>query len=669
MKRTTLITIFLSFVVVTASAGNPFRYVNLFLGSEGDNGQMSPGAAVPFGMIDVCPDNIPPQHPGYDYGQTLTSGVSINRLSGVGGIGNGGNVRMKPSAKDFDLEIVKGTEVSYPGYYETKFSNGVKGRFTATKNMAVERYSFPKGTEAGLYVDFISALELRKLSCAYQVIDDRTIEGWYSSATVGARGTYKQWFVLKADKPFTVASCDSTSANLSFAARDIELRIAVSPVDQQNAYDELALQEDLSFRKCLRNAVKAWQSKLDKISVTGGDHEQKVLFYTSLYRLYLSPMDATTSDGRYRATDGNIYQVPAGKTYYSSWSMWDTFRTKFPMLSILEPSVMDDIAFSLEEQYRTGKKNWATENECVPTVRTEHSGIVILDAWEKGYRNFPLDLGYEGMKDEVANELPRRSPDNKLETSYDLWALSRIAAALGKEDDAERYAAEAWELFEPVWKSEFMEITSDFAKMRNNGLYQGSHWQYRWAAPQYVQQMVEWVGKEKMTEQLDEFFSKYLFNQGNEPDMHYPFLYNSFGRPDKTLQIVARLLTDDTFVHPYGGNAEYPEPYVGRAFRNATDGYAPEMDEDDGAMSAWYMFSQMGFYPLMVGEPYYELFGPYFDRITVRTEVGRTVLKNVGRKFYGQPVNRVLIDGEQVEDWKLPHSAFRGHKTVSFEYK
>ena len=150
----------------------------------------------------------------------------------------------------------------------------------------------------------------------------------------------------------------------------------------------------------------------------------------------MSPADVTTNDHRYLGSDGQIYKAD-GWRYFSSWSIWDTFRSKFPLLVITEPTLMRDICRSLLSLYRTGKKNWSTVFESTPTVRTEHASILLLDAYRKGIRDLDFAIGYESMKKE-ADELPMASPDQKLESAYDLWALSQIAGIMGKSSDEKK---------------------------------------------------------------------------------------------------------------------------------------------------------------------------------------------------------------------------------------
>ena len=663
-----LLSIAAMLAIFAASAQNE-KYVNLFLGTSGDHGQMSPAAAVPFGAIAVGPDSSPGSHVGYDYAEPKVLGVSINRVSGVGCSGTGCNISVKPALASDVLKIVKGTEKAYPGYYETMFDNGVKGEFTATKNMAIERYSFPKEGRKLLYVDFSASVDKHNVSSEYKVKSANLITGHVNSPTACSRGSYRLYFNFSVNSDFKVVQSNPTNAVLEFAddVEQVEVRIAVSAVGQDAADDIAADWSKMSFDKLHKQARQQWREKLNQIQVKGSTEDQRTIFYTLLYRVYLSPMDVTTNDGRYKGTDGKIYNAD-GFSYYSSWSMWDSFRTKFPLLTIVEPEATQDIVMSLLHQYRTGKANWATPHESVPTVRTEHSGVVILDAWKKGIRNADLKVGYEGMKREAAHDLLYRTPDQRLESSYDLWALGQIAELVGEKEDAKKYSAKADSLFDATWPTEFMTIRDDFVKMRGNGLYQGTRWQYRWAAPHCFDKMIALVGKEKLAEQIDYFFKNDLFNQGNEPDIHTPLLYNVFGNPEGSQRLVRDLLTKEDMIHRYGGNAEYPTPFVGRAFQNKVDGFAPEMDEDDGTMSAWYIFCSMGFYPVVVGDNTYEMVSPLYDKIKIRSGANAVTINTVGRKSADDLIRSIEIDGKPMEGFTLSHDVFLKSSKITIRY-
>jgi len=661
----------------TLSADNT-RHVDLFMGSAGDHGQVTPAAQYPLGMISICPDSgLKNRHGGYDYESPRITGISVNRISGVGGDGTGGNLSILPAPLGTHVEIVKGTEMAEPGYYQADLNNGVRIRLTATPNTAFEQYIFAEGTDKVLSVDFNSAIDPRRSECSFEQVSANSFKGWVRTSSTCNFGAYKLWFCMRTDIPFRVEKKDATTAQLRFpeGTKKVQVTIALSPIDTETAGTELTVNSlkytsEQNFNAARQNARKAWQDILDRVDVYGSTKEQKVLFYTSMYRLFLSPMAASSYNGKYRGTDGQVHDC-LGWNYYSSWSMWDTYRTKFPMIAILHPEAMTDICRSLVSLFQTGKKNWATMDECVPTVRTEHSQVVLIDAWSKGIRGFDMAEAFEGIEKEYTEGLvpgsrqglTRNSPDQRMETIYDLWAIGRIAEAIGRQDASAKYSQESRELFETVWKNEFMTITDQFELMRRNGLYQGTRWQYRWAVPVYSEQMCQWHGKDTLADELEEFFSRHLFNQGNEPDIQTPFMFNLFGRPEKTDSLVHALLTDDNMVHLYGGNAEYPEPYIGRAFRDAVDGYALEMDEDDGAMSAWYMFCQMGFYPVCVGSDSYELFTPLFTKIKMNLPGGKLTIRRLCPEG---KTGKIFVDGKPLDGRTITHSQLFGAKELTF---
>ena len=671
MNRKIILLLTVLLTGIGAMADNS-RYVNLFMGTAGDHGQVSPAAQLPFGLASVGPDCQTLTHSGYDFDDPVIRGFSVTRVSGVGGDGGGGNLRIFPARPGQALSIVKGTEKAVPGYYETALDNGTRVRLTATLHCAAEQYRFGQDAERVLLIDFNSAIDPRRSACEWKAIDDRHAEGWVESSTVCNRGKYRLYFSLETNAPFTVEASGETTALLRFepSLKQAELRIGLSSIDEDSAAGELTAIAPKSFNTLRKDAARAWREILDKADVHGSTKEQRILFYTSLYRVFLSPFDATFG-GRYRSTDGEVREAD-GWTFYSGWSMWDTFRTKFPMIVLLTPDAASDICRSLVRLYQSGKRNWATMSEPVPTVRTEHSQVTLLDAWAKGIRGFDLSGAWAAMVAEAdAGRIPgardgltRNSPDQLMETVYDLWAMGEIAGIIGNTAARQQYAAEADSLFEVSWKREFMTIDSTYALMKGNGLYQGTRWQYRWAMPVFADRMSAWHGKETLADELEEFFARHLFNQGNEPDIQTPFLFPLFGRPEKTDSLVHALLTDEEMVHLYGGNAEYPDPFVGRAFRNAVDGYAPEMDEDDGTMSAWYIFSQIGLYPVCVGTDRYELFTPLFDRVTLHLKDHDV---RIVRKGAGWKTERVTVDGRPLEGRTLTHGSLTEARRICFE--
>lgn len=647
--------------------------VNMFLGTSGDHGQLTPAAGVPFGMVSVCPDTWTYFQSGYDWSVSRTQGISVTRMAGTGARGGGGQLRVFPAADSVELHILKNTEKAVPGYYETALSNGVKVRLSANVNVALEQYIFPAdGTQRTLIFDTRSSFEQRKpCTSEYEITDNHTIKGWTRAATVAARGFVKYYFTLHSSAPFAVEEKGEGKLQISYPAdvKETEIRIALSSVDSRGADDALEAVSSRSFESVRRAAHRLWNDKLSALRIKTSDKDTETLFYTSVYNLYHSPVRVGTPDGRYHGTDGHIYTAD-GFTPYGAWSLWDSFRTKFPLFNIIEASETESFCTSLLHLYRTGKKNWATRSEPAMTVRTEHSIITIYDAWLKGCRNIDFNIGYEGMKNEAADNLEKlKMADQKLETAYDIHILSAIASILGKEDESQRYKYLADSLFTSIWRETFMTVTEDFDLMRDNGLYQGSRAQYRFSSPQAFDQMISWVGRDTLCAQLEKFFETYHFNQGNEPDIHYPFVFNILGAPEKSQHWVRRYLTDDTMVHLYGGNFEFETPYVGRAFRNAVDGYAPEMDEDDGTMSAWYIFATLGFYPVQLGTDRYEVVSPLFDRAAVKVGGGKWFrIRTSGRKSADDPVKAILIDGKEIDSRHISHNDIMSGKTMTIKY-
>ena len=653
---------------MTPSVAQNTKYVNLFIGTSGDNGQVAPGAAAPFGMVCVCPDNDPRSHAGYDYAVTKVSGISVNRLSGVGCSGGGGNLRIRPVAPSQELHIKKSREKATPGYYSTAFTNGIKTELTATNAMAVERYKFPRSLSAALWVDFASTFE-DVATCHYKRISETCIEGYVQAKNVCGHGRYKLYFSLNTSHPFQLEEQKETTACLTFGkkVRSVEVRIGLSALSSELASWECARWEKMDFEDVKSRTADQWEKQLSAIDVKGGKKDDRVIFYTSVYRTYLSPADVSSPDGAYLGTDGKVY-ISEDFRYYSNWSLWDTFRTKFPLLVLTEPAKMRDMATSLIHLYATGKKDWSTGFESTPTVRTEHAVILLLDAYRKGITNLDFRKGYAGMKQEM-ERLPMRSPDQKMESAYDLWAMAKIAEIIGEKADSEQYRQRSVSLFEETWKKEFMNVTPAFEVMKNNGLYQGTRWQYRWAAPQYIDKMIEWVGQDSLRSQLTYFFDHHLYNQGNEPDIHVPYLFNRLGAPEKTQQIVRSLMTEP-MIHKYGGNSEFKTPYLGKAFKNAPEGYSPEMDEDDGTMSAWYVFGAMGFYPLLVGDEYYDLTSPLFDRVLLRLTNGNVLtIQTEGRKKKDAPIKSIHFNGKKIADYRISHNELIKGGELIYNYK
>ncbi|NDV64709.1 glycoside hydrolase domain-containing protein [Bacteroides sp. 224] len=631
-------------------------YVDLFIGTAGDNGQVDPAACVPYGMVRVCPDMVPRSHVGYDYNITRISGFSVNRISGIGCSGAGGNIRLKPVSKSIQPEINKSTETATPGYYAVTLNNGVKVELSATNNLAIERFHYPETEKALLTLDVTAGFEKIR-ECEIKVISDYELQGFIRTGNTCNHGEYKLYYNLTTNEPFNVLSQQEGIAELEFSRNStssVEVRIALSPLGYDVAKEENTRYSKKRFSDIRKQAAADWEKLLSRIQINSTDRNDLTLFYTCLYRVFLSPANVTSHDRRYLATDGSIQQAD-NFTYYSSWSMWDSYRTKFPLITLIDHSTMRNISLSLSKLYKYGKKDWATKYESTPTVRTEHSIAIILDAYKKG---IPFDLsdGYEGFKKDMET-LQTQRPDQAFETAIDLWSMSEIAKLLGKKEDSMMYAKRAEELFRSIWLKDFKDINESFTKMRGSGLYQGTRWQYRWAVPQYLDIMIETSGgKDVLAKQLNYYYANNLSNQTNEPGLHIPYLYNRLGYPENCQKIVRKILTEE-MTHLYGGNAEYPKPVIAKTFTTKKNGFLPEMDEDDGTMCAYYVFGAIGLYPLVIGEPWYEITSPLYDELVIRlTKNKKLTIKAINRKSPQDLIQSVRFNGKEVADFSIDHN-------------
>ncbi|MBO4550561.1 MAG: glycoside hydrolase family 92 protein, partial [Bacteroidaceae bacterium] len=313
--------------------------VNLYIGTADDFGQMTPGATVPYGQIQVCPDSKPRQHPGYDFEVPTISGFSINRLSGVGGSGCGGNVSLMPDATGNDVRLLKHTEQASPGYYSVQLSNGVWFTATADRRMAVERFSFPDPSKAVLLLNPRSAFD--KVFDAYFNQKSPTMgQGFAECANTCGRGHYLLHYRLFTSSPFVLDTIADGRKRLTFpelSAKYVEVRIVVSTgfADELDKMNEQAVWRT-DFHSIIERAERQWERLLSTVEIEGGTEDQQTIFYTSLYRTFHSPFQVTDRTmTNYLGTDGKVHEAK-GFQYYSSWSLWDTYRTKFPLITLLD---------------------------------------------------------------------------------------------------------------------------------------------------------------------------------------------------------------------------------------------------------------------------------------------------------------------------------------------
>ncbi len=600
------------------------RYINPFICTSNDHGQTDVAAGVPFGMIKPCPDTEPIAHSGYDYSAKEIIGFSNTRFSGVGCRGVGGNLRIFPFVASQSDSIPtrvtysKNSERAVPGAYAVLLDNGVKAELTGTRQVGYHKYTFPKSKFSGLTIDLASSY-VGHIAEEHTILDNGVIAGKVTSVNVCRKGQYTFYYAISFNKEITSVSEQNSKLTFSFSTKNdeaVQLLCALSAVSEENAQNTLGKALDTSFEDVKKSAYRQWNKVMGNVQVETGNDTLKELFYTHLYHATQSPFIINDDNGNYRGSDGKLYN--SHQNYYHGWSIWDTFRTKLPLFSLVYPERYSEILSSLKQLYKQGKPDWATETEPFLTIRTEHAILVLLEAYKKGQLPFSLGSIYAELKEE-AETLPFKSPDNVLESSLDLWALSQISKELGYLDDHKAYKDRAFE-YKTLWKEKFLMMDEDADVMHGDGLYEGTLWQYRWFVPFDMEGIQNMVGGQQVFEsQLDYFFDNELFNIGNQPDIQVPYLYNYTDSPWKTQALIHKLLNTKTN-NWYGTHEKFEKPIFKKIFTNTPDGYIREMDDDAGTMSSWYVWSTMGLYPIFPGSTELALTTPQFDKITIQTK-------------------------------------------------
>lgn len=638
----------------TANVQQPAQMVNVFLGSSGDHGQMSPAASYPFSMLSIGPQTYPKLHMGYEHKAKTYLGFTHNRVEGVGCQGSGGNILIKPflGTNPEASVLTRVTEAAGPGHYQAAFTNGISAAFAVYDKAGVEHYKFPKG-EKGFLIDLSHTLANRFVGEEHEV-NNNSVSGWIESQTTCNVGVYRAYYYLELGKPVQIVSLGNHKlmAKLNTAHVDADIHIAFSSVDVAHAKNNLLTG---TYEQVKSKSSNYWNQLLGRVKVKGNPQREK-LFYSLLYRTVQSPYIVSEKDGTYRAVDGSLQHT--ADTVYNGWAIWDNYRTQLPLLSILYPERYMQIAASVANLYPYGKKDYATRHEPSNTVRTEHAIVVLLDAYRKGYK-----VDFKSITDSLIAEVDRLDfshPDKALESSYDTWALSQILAIIGKPELSDKYKQKALG-YREYWNKDFKDLTKpDVDKVSARGLYQGTIWQYRWFVPFDVKGLINLVGgQDAYTKQLDHFFDNDLYNHANEPDIQAPLMYNITSQPWKSQALMHKYAVDTVVQYYFNDNSRGIDPFVDVIYQNKPDTYVRTMDDDAGAMSAWYVFAACGFSPACVGWPVYYLNVPLFPsvefnwpggkKLTIKTQGysdSNRYIKNV--TLNGKPLNRNWITHEEV---------------------
>lgn len=597
----------------------PVSLVNVFLGSSADHGQMSPAASYPFSMLSIGPQTYPKTHTGYEFLAKKFLGFTHNRFEGVGCQGSGGNVLIKPFLGN-DPEkstLIKSSEKAGPGFYEVGFENKIEAKFTVLGNAGKHSYQFPKGNK-GIYLDLGYAFNGAFVSEEHQ-INKNAIGGRVDSKTTCGAGKYRIYFYLEIEgnSEWKVIQDHKLIANLANEATSAGINIAFSSVSVEAAKASL---NKSTYEKVKTQSSADWNNNLSKIAVEGNLKDAE-LFYSLLYRTMQSPYVISESNGDYRNTKGELQQ--SKDVRYNGWAIWDNYRTQLPLLSIVAQDRYAGMVNSIADLYNSGKKDYATQTEPSNTVRTEHAIVVLLDAYRKGY---PVDFNKitDSLVKEV-NGLDYKSPDKALESSYDNWALSEIFNIVKNTEKANFYRDKALD-YKKYWNKDFKDLSKrDVDQMQARGLYQGTIWQYRWFVPYDFKGLIELDGGEQSyLANLDEFFERDLYNHANEPDLQVPLMYNVTKEGYKSQYWMHQIAADTVIQNYFNDNSRGIGSYIGKIYRNQPHAYLRTMDDDAGAMSAWYIFAASGFSPACVGWPIYYLNVPLFPSLTYHLPKGKT---------------------------------------------
>ena len=661
MRRTSLLALLL-FVVISSAAAAPdyTQYVNPFVGTD-FHGHTFPGAAWPFGMVQLSPDTRPMSGnwdgcSGYHYSDEYIYGFSHTHLSGTG-CDDLCDILFMP-VKDYQGGLDKeryrsrfshDRESASAGYYEVWLEGPeVEASVTVGRRSGFHRYEFTAGAVPQIIID----LEHRDylLGSDIHLAGSNCVAGYRSSKSWADRQAVYFW--AEFSEPFSFEEFPPyKGAVLTFPgnAKTIYVRVGISSVSEENA--RLNLQSDgpapkawaKAFEKARKEASKAWNGYLSKIAVSGGTDAQMRNFYTALYHTAIHPSLYSDVNGEYRGMDGKTH-VAEGFERYTVFSIWDTFRALHPLFCLIERERTTDFLRSFQSVYDEGGKLpvWELHGWETDCMIGYNSVSVIADALSKGIGGvdynalldamlvsskkhlFGLDSFYEDRC--VISDKEHESVSKTLEYAYDAWCVARTAELLGRTDAAAEYNTYA-----SYWRNTF-DPSTGFMRPRTNGRWltpfnprevnnhftEANSWQYSFFVPQDVSGHIAALGgDDAYAAKLDALFSAPeqtagrtqaditgligQYAHGNEPSHHIPYLYNYAGIPWKAQERVRQIL----------GTLYTPEP----------DGLCG--NEDCGQMSAWYVLSALGLYNVCPGQNEICLSSPIFRKAVISIGGGK----------------------------------------------
>jgi len=691
---------------------------------------------MPFGMVQLSPDTRLTgwdSCSGYHYSDLIIYGFSHTHLSGTG-ISDYSDILLMPTVGEVFLNAIndgrtdKGyasrfdhkNETASPGYYSVKLDDeNIFVELTTTKRVGFHRYHFPKTDRANVILDLQHRDKV--LDSFLRIVDSTHVEG-YRRSEAWAKNQIV-YFVAEFSRPMTasgIAIDSASSAKLTQASGDnlkaffqfdtsdgvpLQVKVAISSVSIEGARKNLAAElPHWDFDKARADAMRAWNTELSKIEITGGTEAQLKNFYTALYHTMIAPNLFMDVDGQYLGRDFKIHTAQDFENY-TVFSLWDTFRATHPLYTILDQKRTLDFIKTFLAQFKQGGRLpvWELAANETDTMIGYHAVPVIADAVVKGIAGFDREQALAAMKhsadvqhagphgfifsgsaaamrfasDALDNpgfigvEEERESVSKTLEYAYDDWCIAEMARLLGREEDYKRYIQRA-QYYKNVFDQE-----SGFMRPRSNGGWlipfdprqvdfnftEANSWQYSFFVPQDISGLIDLMGgKERFARKLDELFTAESkttgreqaditgligqYAHGNEPSHHMAYLYNYVNQPWKTQAQVRQIM--DTFYRPE------PDGLIG--------------NEDCGQMSAWYVLSAAGFYPVTPGSPVYVIGSLLFPEVRFNLENGKSfVIKARGvsaKKIY---IQSARLNGTPYSKSYLTHSDLMAGGELVFE--
>jgi predicted alpha-1,2-mannosidase len=618
------------------------------------------------------------------------------------------------------------SESAAPGYYAvTLDDSGVEAELTATTRVGMHRYTFPASDSATVALDAAYNLNDADVDeASVEIRDDRTVVGSQTvpepfcsdaeSFTVHFAAVFSRpfesagvWSASDVDEGETSASGRDVGA---FATYDTDegdqvlVKVGVSYVSVANALENVDSEvPDWEFDAVRVDAFETWDDRLSRIEVEGADRDA-VTFYTALYNAMKGPTIFEDANGEYVGMDDEVYLAERdGERYhhYQMFSLWDTFRAEHPLLNVVEPAVQTDAIRSLLDMYDHGGwlPKWQFVNRYTNVMIADHATSVIAESYLKGLRDYDTEKAYEAMV-KNATQVPgddthfegRRglrqyeeygyvphdddggawgSVSTTLEDTYCDYALAQVAAERGETADYERFVERAG-FYANLFDSEtgFMRPRhadgswkTPFAPTDWDGFTEGNAWSYTWHVLQDVGGLVDLMGEDRFVERLDHFLSAFAYPawdepfshywQGNEPDHHCPYLYNYVRRPWRTQEVVQDVVTE--------------------LFTNGPGGLPG--NEDVGQMSAWFVLSAMGFYPVAPVQGAYVVGSPLFESVTVHLPEyhyggGEFTVETTGAEYSQDRyryVQSATLNGEEHRESWFRHADLEAGGTLRLE--